>query len=85
MRGGKFPKERKEKVKSPNTATQWGGGTSLYRTPGLQIAAHSLPAASVSHWGKQPKLAARKAQGQHAPPGVGEKGLAWAMSLNPMP
>lgn len=57
MRGGKFPKERKEKVKSPNTATQWGGGTSLYRTPGTPNSCPLFPAASVSHWGKQPKLA----------------------------
>lgn len=57
MRGGKFLKERKEKVKSPNMATQLGWGASLYRAPGTPNSCPLFPAASVSHWGKQPKLA----------------------------
>ena len=53
MRGGKFPKEGKEEVESPNMATQLAGGKSgPYRALGVQNSCPLSPAASVSHWGE---------------------------------
>lgn len=51
MRGGRFPKEGKQEIKSPNMAAQLGGSQDLYWALGAWNSCPLSPAASVSHWG----------------------------------
>jgi len=54
-----IPQGEKREGEIPKYGHTTGGRvvTSLYRIPGTPNSCPLFPAASVSHWGKQPKLA----------------------------
>lgn len=78
MRGGKFPKEGKEEVESPNIATQLGGGqVRAIQGSGAQNSCPLSPAASVSHWGEIAQTGSvGKGAGPACSPGSPEGGAA---------